>query len=392
MSSSSSQDGTDGIGKKNHIPTGAELNTVFTGVQVLEAVKNKDGKVVDFTYKMVSNSVNHSLGRDLGGKSLTREFPDVVENGFFEKLSHVMATGNGIDEITHISADGDGKDKWFHVTAQQFDGGIILAREDISKLKKAEDDIHSLNKSLNHKNRELESLYNELRTFNSIAANDYKETLRHLYTALEFIVNTDAKNLSDASKANVRRAQASIQKMKLLTDDIVSYLNVTTSSDVIGEVNLEKIIVAAHEDIVKKYADVHISLHLPALPALKGSPRLIALLFFNLFDNAVKFRHEGKDAILEVEYSTLDGKSLEHPDAMKDSLYHVITVSDDGIGFDKTEHEKIFTMFYRLHDKGKYRGSGIGLSICKRIMELHGGFISAECVPNCTRFHCYFPQ
>jgi signal transduction histidine kinase len=70
--------------------------------------------------------------------------------------------------------------------------------------------------------------------------------------------------------------------------------------------------------------------------------------------------------------------------------YNLVSIIDNGIGFDPQQGEKIFTMFYRLQEKGKQKG-GIGLAICKKIMDLHGGFIASECTPECTTFKCYFP-
>ena len=132
---------------------------------------------------------------------------------------NVIETNEPLDMIFHTWT----QNRWHHVRAKKFNNGLIVYREDITAAKQAEEKIMQLNMALFAKNRKLEALSSELKTFNTIAANDYNETLKHLYNSMEFIINNDAKNLSDAGKANIRRAQAAIQKTKLLTDDIIAF-------------------------------------------------------------------------------------------------------------------------------------------------------------------------
>jgi signal transduction histidine kinase len=117
---------------------------------------------------------------------------------------------------------------------------------------------------------------------------------------------------------------------------------------------------------------------------------LVSLLFHHLISNAIKFRKQEQHPAIDIKHSVEKGSEIEHSAALRDITYDLISVIDDGIGFDPQAGEKIFTMFYRLHEKGKQKG-GIGLAICKKIMDLHGGFIASECTPECTTFKCYFP-
>jgi len=95
---------------------------------------------------------------------------------------------------------------------------------------------------------------------------------------------------------------------------------------------------------------------------------------------------------IEIRHSIAAGADIKHSAAISDVSFNVISVIDNGIGFDPQEGERIFTMFYRRNEKGKQKGPGIGLAICKKIMDLHGGFIVSECAPECTTFRCYFPS
>ena len=254
------------------------------------------------------------------------------------------------------------------------------------------DRISSLNLELVKRNRQLESLKNELKTFTSIAANDYKETLRKLYTGMEYIVNNDAKNLSNEGKANVRRAQSAIQKLKLLTEDIVSYSSLQNHASQSERVDLNEILISVRKDQEKSLNGFQLQMELDNLPIVNGYPRLIAVLFSHLLDNAIKFRKEesGGNITVTVKYKT--GNLVNHPSALPGIKYAIISFNDNGVGFEADNAEHIFIIFSKLHEKGKYKGSGVGLAICKKIMEMHEGFITGEGVPgDGAVFSCYFP-
>ena len=266
---------------------------------------------------------------------------------------------------------------------------IINIVQNITKEKEAEEKINELNKILIAKNRELESANAEIRTFNSIAATDYKETLRQLYTNLEFIITHDARNLSDPGKANVRRAQAGIQKMKLLTDDIVSFSKIQSLDNVLANVDLNEIVSSTMLNMQEKITEANAQTETTALPEIQGYPLLLALLFHHLIDNALKFRKPDTAVHIRISYQKVQ-PAIEN--AIPGIDYHKISVTDNGIGFDAAETTNIFNMFYRLHDKHQYKGSGVGLAICKKVMVLHSGFIVAESTPGSgSTFSCYFP-
>ena len=129
------------------------------------------------------------------------------------------------------------------------------------------------------------------------------------------------------------------------------------------------------------------------LPLINGYPLLLSFLFHHLMDNAIKFRRGDKGHIVNVTCKeSSNGNDTANDAAEENVKYHVISVEDNGIGFPQAESEKIFEMFSRLNEKGKFKGSGTGLALCKKIMEMHGGFITAEGKPDeGASFHCYFP-
>jgi signal transduction histidine kinase len=263
---------------------------------------------------------------------------------------------------------------------------------DITSQVQASEEINELNKILIIKNRDLEELNSELKTFNTVTASDFKDTLQLLYTNLEYIARNETRHLGDSAKANLRRAQSAIQKMKLLTDDINTYLQLYDIGINVSLIDpnpiLEQILSGIQEQIKESNASIEVS----QLPTLLADPYLFSRLLMQLIDNAFKFRKLIQPPVIKIKYSQADEMNVV-PLALKNTPYTIISVADNGIGFDDNESEKIFELFYRIPAKIKYKGSGIGLAICKKIMAMHHGFITSEGRPaNGAVFSCYFPM
>jgi len=363
------------------------FETISDEIHVLEAVRDNNDVITDFRYLMGTKAAYGGI-EDLTHKLMLSVYPWKKEKGLFDRFVKVVETSMPVDVIIPVIENGGSK--WFHIKGKKFNNGLIINREDVTDAKQAEEKIMQLNRALFSKNRELEALSSELKTFNTIAANDYNETLKHVYNSMEFIVNNDARNLSDTGKANIRRAQAAIQKMKLLTDDIIAFSKIHSEEQMV-DADLNDVLAMVLTGLDEKIKDENATVLSDKLPHVIGYPPLLSLLFHHLITNGLKFRKHETDPIIEVRHVTEQGGTIEHSAALKDVAYHMISVIDNGIGFDPKEGEKIFTMFYRLHEKGKRKGAGVGLAICKKIMDLHGGFIASECTPECTTFKCYFP-
>jgi PAS domain S-box-containing protein len=255
---------------------------------------------------------------------------------------------------------------------------------DVSSLEKSEKTITELNK-------ELKAANDELKNFTTIAANNYSETLRHLYIFLELIVTHDARALSNSGRANLRRAQSAIQKMKLLTDDINRYLQLYDMGVQKTIIDPDTIIQSTLSSMSKKIEESNATVELGSLLPLQADPFLFSILITNLVDNAIKFRKLAVPPLIKIRCSRADEIRVV-PGPPREAPYIILSISDNGIGFSEQEAEKIFELFFQLNTKGAYKGSGIGLAICKKIMEMHDGFIAAESQPaHGATLSCYFP-
>jgi signal transduction histidine kinase len=363
------------------------LETVSNEVQALEAITDEDGRVTDFRY-LLGYKMAYGQPEELRGKQMLSVFPWKKQNGLFEKFVNVFNSGIPLDTVIQLAENG--QQKWFRIKARKIENGLVVIRDDVTVSKQTEDRIMQLNLALFRKNRELESLSSELKTFNSIAANHYSESLKQVYTSMEFLVKNDTQNLSDSSKANIRRAQSAVQKLKLLTEDIIEFSKIH-SEEQMTLIDLNDILMQVINGLQEKIENENAMIKSDNLPMIRGFSSLLSLLFYHLISNALKFRKDELQPVIEIKHSIELGEEIENSAAVKGIQYDKILIIDNGIGFDPQEGEKIFTMFYRINKKGKHKGSGIGLAICKKIMDLHGGFIASECTPECTTFKCYFP-
>ena len=262
---------------------------------------------------------------------------------------------------------------------------------DISEILKSQNKIGELNKSMSEMNNDLNVLNAELKNFNAIAANNYAETLRNVYINLETIVTADAHNLSNSSRANLRRAQSAVQKMKLLTNDINHYLELYDVEFKKELINPNALLIDVKEKMQKKIEDANATINVHQLPNLFADAKLFAKLMTNIIDNSIKFKKTDTDPDININYSMITEMN-SNPNTKEQEAYTIITVTDNSRGFKNEDGDRAFDLFTQF-EEGKHRGSGIGLAICKKIMQMHGGYIKAESEPGKgTSIHCYFPS
>lgn len=263
---------------------------------------------------------------------------------------------------------------------------------DITRSIEAAGKIRKLNHALKSKNRELESLNTEIKTFASVATINYKAPLATLYTSIEYIIKKDARQLSDSSKANLRKSQGAIQKMKLITEDIINYFGIGMRYSKMSVVNVNQLVRSVLVGLEPRIRNADAKIEVGELPDVQAVLSLMQLLFQYLIENAIKFRRDDVQPVIQIRACTGEGLPGESNNVDGES-YIAISIKDNGIGFRPEDQDKLFTMFGKLNDSNKYRGSGIGLAICKKIMEIHKGYIRGEGSPDKgATFTVYFPQ
>ncbi len=231
---------------------------------------------------------------------------------------------------------------------------------------------------LEEKNLELERNNKELASFNYVASHDLQEPLRKIQTFISRLEEKEYENLSDNGQQYIERIKSASARMRDLIDDLLQYSRTNKSDQVLEVANLNNLLESAKQDLAEIISEKNAVITTEPIPDIKVIPFQIKQLFFNLISNSLKYSRENTVPIIDVSYSKTKANNIPQLKSSKYKLYHTITIEDNGIGFDQSYAENIFVLFNRLHDKSDYSGTGIGLSICEKIVENHNGHIFAE--------------
>jgi PAS domain S-box-containing protein len=269
--------------------------------------------------------------------------------------------------------------------------GVMNIIHDVAHRIKVEKQLQKLNAALEKKYEQLEKANNELATFTYITSRDIKEPLKHVYTSLELLIKKEGASLSNMSKGNLRRMQGSLNKMNLLIDDITAVASINTKSEPMEEVDLDGILAKTTNALRNKINEKRAVIDAVTLPVIPGYRSMLEYLFHHLIDNALKFQYETETPRITISCDVVTGGLAEKKELTDGIDYLKVSFQDNGIGFDQQDAEKIFNLFEKLNGR-EFHGSGVGLTISKKIVEAHEGFIEAISTPgNGATFNCYFP-
>ncbi|SDG27239.1 PAS domain-containing sensor histidine kinase [Chitinophaga filiformis] len=265
--------------------------------------------------------------------------------------------------------------------------GFSKVTRDLTEKKLAEDKMREYLSQLEFQNKELEQ-------FSYAASHDMKEPLRKINFYNDFIFNNANNELDERSKDYLNRSVLAAKRMKQLIDDLLTYSRTTSGSDGYEEVDLNKLfaeIVMQHkEEFEQKGAHIETD----TLPVVRAVPFQIRQLFFNLINNSIKYRHPERIPIIKITHVLLHGYEITDFHAIETfKKYYRITVQDNGIGFNPAYSQRIFEIFQRLNNLPDAKGSGVGLAICKKIVQNHKGYIYATGTPDeGACFTIYLPK
>lgn len=248
-----------------------------------------------------------------------------------------------------------------------------------TKVEERTKELALANKSLLQLNEELARSNTSLEEFARIASHDLKEPIRKVDFFVDRLKSSMESRMSEEEKALLQRVESAAARMRLLIDDLLEYSHLTQLHKQPEPIDLNKKIQLILGDLELVVHEKNATINVGALPVVNGHRRQLQQLFQNLINNALKYSKSNEPPQISITSRTISGKeapvAMPAEDASKD--FYLIEVSDNGIGFDQNDAERIFHVFTRLHGNKEYPGTGIGLSIAKKVVEKHHGYIYA---------------
>lgn len=258
----------------------------------------------------------------------------------------------------------------------------ILAEQ----FKKAEEGQRRFNEELEtivqDRTIELQRSNEDLERFAHIASHDLKEPVRKMLIVTDQLKNRHQSSLGDGMRL-VDKLSKAASRLNQMIESILKFSTVSYESHKAEPVDLNNTINDVLDDLELIISEKHAQVIKEPLPVIEGSSALLHQLFYNLINNSLKFSKDGIDPLIKIEAKEI---------STEENIVEII-VSDNGIGFNQDDATRIFQSFFRLHSKDRFEGTGLGLALCKRIVERHGGTIEAMSSPgNGSSFKIRIPK
>ena len=344
-------------------------------------------------FELANDAYYQVIGhRDIIGKPVREALPEVEGQGFLNLLDQVFLAGEpyigrsvpirlqrepGTD-LTEVFVD------FVYQPVIEPDGsiyGIFVQGHDVTEQRRAQEELRRLNATLeqrvSQRTAELEARNRELQEFAYVASHDLQEPLRKVRTFAGLLVSEHADEVGEEVHSYLSRIQNATQRMTTLIADLLAYSRITTQAHTFVRVDLGAVVEDVLSDLQVRLEETAGHVDVGPLPEIEADPLQMRQLFQNLIGNALKFHRPEVPPVVQVQGRIEPATDAEGGDG---PICH-LEIADQGIGFSQEYAHRIFAPFQRLHGRGQYEGTGIGLAICRRIAERHGGHIWAQSEP-----------
>jgi len=314
--------------------------------------------------RLILNGANPAADQIIGiqhesllGKTIEEAFPKLAGTEIPEIYRKVARGEIGSQHFQTDYHDGPVSGCYAVIVFQSTPQNIVVSFEDITQRRQAEEKLASAMEHLRISNRDLEQ-------FAYIASHDLQEPLRMVANYMQLIERRYKDKLDQDAKDFIGYAVDGAVRMQQLIDSLLDYSRLQTRKNPFATVSLDQVLQRVLRDLEGRIVETGAQVSADPLPQVYGDALQIGLVFQNLITNAIKFRGEASPRV--------------HISAAEFSKYWKLTVRDNGIGIAPEHQERIFKIFQRLHSRAEYPGTGIGLAICRRIIERHGGETGVE--------------
>jgi light-regulated signal transduction histidine kinase (bacteriophytochrome) len=263
---------------------------------------------------------------------------------------------------------------------------IIGTTKDVTELREYERTLESKIMELNRSNKELEE-------FAYVASHDLQEPLRKISTFAQRLQLKFSYKLGEDGNQYIDRMVAACDNMRKLIDNLLEFSRISLNNPPPQQISLEEILRRALDELDLKISETNATITVGDLPVIEGISSQLQQVFSNLLNNSIKFRKNDTPLKISVYSKKLSADEKTKYQLDPSGIWYLIVFKDNGIGFEQQYAAKIFQVFQRLQGKSEYPGTGIGLSICKKIVTNHKGLIFAESNPDeGSTFFIILPQ
>jgi PAS domain S-box-containing protein len=361
------------------------LNTSQNGIITYKAIRKK-GQIFDFRIIFANKASESILGMkpEKLVKKRLKDFPSFLKDSqVMEKF--IQVTEDGEQDAFETMHEKDGVQKWYYILLARLEDGVTASFHDITEIKQYHNELKDNIKKLEHSNTELEQ-------YAYVASHDLQEPLRKIRTYASYLNETEGKRFDDRSKAYLEKIISAAERMSTLINDILSFSSLKREPAFM-KVDLNHVLKNMLLDLDLLIAQKNAEVSYENLPVLEAIPLQMHQLFYNLINNSLKFTREDINPVIKITSRHLAKEEIgKHPELLPELSYCEIILTDNGIGFNPEFSEQIFGLFKRLGTRKTYSGSGIGLALCKKVVNNHNGAIFAEGTANKgAAFHIVLP-
>ncbi|GAA4470384.1 hypothetical protein GCM10023189_58850 [Nibrella saemangeumensis] len=364
------------------------LDGSLSAILWLTAIRSETGEVEDFRIETVNQAASQLLKTPLEGLVQQRMlplFPGAMSTGLFDRFSRVLASGQ--PERFEQVYQQDGQNGWYDASVTKLNDGVVLTFQEITDKKLAQLQLEESVQQLKRSNENLEQ-------FAYVASHDLKEPLRKITAFGDVLQSQFGHQLGSQGQDLIRRMQQAADRMNTLIRDLLSYSRLATKARNRERVDLQTVVTDVLTDLEQVIREKDADIQVAELPTVVGDGSQLGQLFQNLLSNALKFVADGTPPRIRIGCEAVAGQRIPAFVALAPKeQYWKITISDNGIGFDPKYADRIFEVFQRLHGRGQYEGTGVGLAISRKVVENHRGAITVDSQPGVgTTFYVYLPQ